>query len=230
MFAVTVFMQEQTGIHIGNLVAVGSSQSNLLINAKGVENTGLELEATWAPTDRLTLGGNIALYDPKFVDGSLINARQNPDGTFSGGEDVSGEIPANNVKTSAYLFASYDWVFAGGSSLRFRGDVIYRDEIWGQNGARNRAGRNLNDDGFMYLRPAQTKPGVRAEWTSPEGKFLVAVWGRNLDDDPDYINYGPPFGYVYLNGPGDPATEAVRARAVGSVGRRQVGATFKWNF
>jgi iron complex outermembrane receptor protein len=227
IFAVTAFMQEQTGIHTGNLVAVGSSQSNLLVNAKGIENAGLELEATWAPTDSLTLGGNAAFYDPKFMSGTIINGAQAPDGTITGGEDVSGQIPANNVKTSAYLFASYDWAFAGGSSLRVRADVIYRDTIWGQNGANNRLGANLNDDGFMYLRPEQVKPGLRIEWASPEAKYLVALWGRNLDDEPDYINYGPPFGYVYLNGPGDPA---VRARAVGSVGRRQIGATFTANF
>lgn len=231
IWAVTVFQQEQTGIHTGNLVAVGSSQSNLLINAKGVENTGVELEATWAPTDRLTLGGNIAIYDPKFVDGTLINARQNADGTFEGGEDVSGEIPANNVKSSAYLFASYDWVFGGGSMLRIRGDVIWRDEIWGQNGANNRLGRNLNDNGFMYLRPAQTKPGLRVEWTSAEGNITASIWGRNLDDDPDYINYGPGFGYVYLRGPAiDANTLGVRARPVGSTGRRQIGATFRYSF
>ena len=157
IFAVTLFKQEQTGIHTGNLVAVGSSQSNLLVNAKGIENTGLELEATWAPTDRLTLGGNVALYDPKYVSGTIINGQQQADGTITGGEDVSGQIPQNNVKSSAYLFASYDWTFGGGSSLRVRGDVIWRDEIWGQNGTNNRLGRNLNDDGFMYLRPAQTK-------------------------------------------------------------------------
>lgn len=227
VFAVTLFMQEQTGIHTGNLVAVGSSQSNLLVNAKGIENTGLELEATWAATDGLTLGGNIALYDPKFSNGTIINGTQAANGTITGGEDVSGKIPSNNVKSSAYIFASYDWALAGGSSLRLRADVIWRDEIWGQNGANNRLGRNLNDNGFMYLRPAQTKPGLRLEWTSAEGNMGLSVWGKNLDNDPDYINYGPPFGYVYLNGPGTPA---VRARAVGSTGRRQIGATFRYNF
>jgi iron complex outermembrane receptor protein len=230
VFAVTYFQQEQTGIHTGNLVAVGSSQSNLLVNAKGVENEGFEFEATWAPTDSLTLGGNIALYDPKFANGTIINGAQAADGTITGGEDVSGQIPANNVKESAYLFASYDIAFASGANLRLRADVIKRDAIWGQNGARNRGGRNLNDDGLMYLRPSQTKPGLRAEWTSAEGNISFSVWGRNLDDDPDYINYGPGFGYVYLWGPGDPAVDAVRARPMGSTGRKQVGATFKYNF
>lgn len=227
VFAVTLFMQEQTDVHTGNLVAIGSSQSNLLVNAKGVENTGLELEGTWAATDNITLGGTIAKYDPKFLNGTIINGAQAADGTITGGEDVSGTMPSYNVDFAYYLFASYDWQLANGSSLRLRADVKHRDETWGQNGATNRAGRNLNDDGFMYLKPSITKPGLRAEWTSADGEMSFSVWGRNLDDDPDPVNYGPPFGYLYLNGPGP---EPVRARASGLKGRRQIGATFRYNF
>ena len=198
VFAVTLFKQEQLGVHTGNLVAVGSSQSNLLVNAKGVENTGIELEATWAATDNLTIGGHIASYDPKFVSGTIINGAQQADGTITGGEDVSGEIPSNSVDEAIYLWASYDWQLAGGSSFRIRADVQDRGTVWGQNGANNRAGRNLNDNGFMYQRPGITKTGLRLEWTSAEGNMGFSIWGRNLDDDPDYINYGPPFPWVYL--------------------------------
>jgi len=232
VFAVTFFKQEQTGVHTGNLVAVGSSQSNLLINAKGIENTGVELEATWAATDGLTLGGHVALYDPKFIDGTIINGRQNSDGTISGGEDVSGQKPSNSVDRAFYVWASYDWELGGGSSLRLRADVKDQGTVWGQNGANNRAGLDQHGNCCMYLSPAQTKTGLRLEWTSAEGNMGFAVWGRNLDNDPYYVNYGPPFGYVYLNGPGstDPEGTPVRARAVGSTGRRQIGATFKYQF
>lgn len=232
VFAVTLFKQEQLGVQTGNLVAVGSSQSNLLINAKGVENTGVELEATWAATENLTIGGHLASYDPQFVSGTIINGAQQSDGTITGGEDVSGEKPSNSVDRAAYIWASYDWQLAGGSSIRIRADVQDRGTVWGQNGANNRAGLNLKGQCCMYLRPEITKTGLRFEWTSAEGNMGFSLWGRNLDDEPDYINYGPPFGYVYLNGTGskDPAGTPVRARAVGSTGRRQVGATFRYNF
>jgi iron complex outermembrane receptor protein len=227
IFALTLFQMEQTGVHTGNLVAVGSSQSNLLVNAKGVENTGVELEATWAATDSLTIGGTIASYDPEFKSGTIINGAQQPDGTITGGEDVSGTMPSYNVDFAYYVFAEYVWEMAGGSSLRLRGDVKHRAETWGLNGTNNRLGRNLNDDGFMYLKPDITKPGFRVEWLSASGNIDVSVWGRNLDDDPDPVNYGPPFGYLYRAGPGDPS---VRARASGVTGRRQVGATFRYRF
>jgi len=231
VFAVTLFKQEQTDVHTGNLVAIGSSQANLLVNAKCVENTGLEIEATWAVTDSFTLGGFIAEYSPEFSSGSVINGTFNAiTGEITGGEDVSGTVPSYNIESAFNIFASYDWALSGGSSIRLRADIRNRSSTWGQNGARNRGGRNLNDDGFMYLKPEINKIGAMVEWTSAEGNMSLSLWGRNLDDDPDYVNYGPPFGYVYLNGPGDPATEAVRARAVGSTGRRQIGATFRYNF
>lgn len=232
IWAVTLFQQEQKGVHTGNLVAVGSSQSNLLINAKGIESSGLELEGTWAATDGLTLGGHLALYDPKFLSGTVINGRQNADGTIEGGEDVSGQKPSNSVDRALVLWASYDWELAGGSSLRLRADVKDQSTVWIQNGANNRAGLDQNGDCCMYLTPAQTKTGLRLEWTSAEGNMGFSVWGRNLDNDPFHINSGPPFGYVYLNGPGslDPDGTPVRARAVGSTGRRQVGATFRYQF
>jgi hypothetical protein len=227
IWAVTLFKQEQTDVHTGNLVAVGSSQANLLVSAKGTENTGLEIEATWAATDGLTLGGTIASYDPKFMDGTIINGAQDAEGNITGGEDVSGIMPSYNVDFAYYLFGEYDWELGGGSSLRLRADVRHRDETWGQNGANNRLGRNLNDDGFMYQKPSIDKIGLRVEWTSAEGNMRFSVWGRNLDDDPDYLNYGPPFGYVYRAGPGTPS---VRARASAVTGRRQLGATFRYDF
>jgi hypothetical protein len=199
----------------------------LLVNAKGVENTGVELEATWAATDSLTLGGSIASYDPKFIDGTIINGAQAADGTITGGEDVSGVMPSYNVDFAYYLFASYDWQLSGGSSIRVRADVKHRDETWGANAAVERAGRNLNDDGFMYLKPAIDRLGLRVEWTSAEGNMGFSVWGRNLDDDPDPLNYGPGFGYVYNSGPG-PDAQPAKASAVN--GRRQIGATFRYNF
>lgn len=227
--AVTVFRQEQTDVHTGNLVVVGSSQANLLVNAEGIKNIGVELEGTWAVTDNLEVGGMISSYKPEFKEGSQIAATFDAStGNFlDDGEDVSGTVPANSIDFASYVYVSYDWELAGGSTMSIRGDYRHRGDTWGQNGANNRQGRNLNDDGFMYLNPAQNKTGLRLSWTSADDAWGVSVWGRNLDDKPSYLNYGPPFGYVYLAGPGDPS---VRARAVGSTGRRQVGATVNYTF
>lgn len=232
VYAVTLFKQQQKDVQTGNLVVVGSSQANLLVNAKGIENTGLEIEATWAATDNLTIGGSIAAYDPVFIKGSAISAIYDAaTGNFTGGEDVSGTMPSYAIDSAAYLFADYNWDLSGGSSISLRADLRHRGKSWLQNGRNNRLGRNLNDDGFMYQKPEINKTGLRVEWTSAEGNMGFSVWGRNLDNKADFINSGPGFGYVYLAGPPiDATTPGVRARAVGSTGRRQVGATFRYNF
>jgi iron complex outermembrane recepter protein len=231
VFAVTAFKQSQNDVHQGNLVILGSSQANLLVNAAGIENTGFEFEATWAPTENLTLGGMVALYDPKFKEGSALSAAFDlATGSFSGGEDVSGTIPANSVDESAFLWGSYDWNLSNGSNLNLRADYKYRAAIWARNGAIDRAGLNLKGDGFAYLRPKLGKIGLRFTWTSADENLSLAIWGKNLDNKPDYINSGPGFGYVYLNGPSVNGSVPVRGRPSGSTGRRLVGATATWNF
>eukprot|EP00903_Cladosiphon_okamuranus_P004277 g4275.t1 len=230
VFAVTAFKQEQNDIQVGNLAVVGSSQVRLLFNAEGIENTGLELEATWAATDSLTLGGFVALYDPKYKDGSFINQVIQADGTPDGGELFEGEIPANSVDEAWTLWASYDWYLPGGSTLSLRGDYRYRSAVWGLDGANNRDGLNINGDAPMYQRPELDKYGLRLSWLSAEENLSLALWGRNLDDDPDYINFGPPFGYVYNLGQAGDDGAQVRARAVGSTGRKVMGATLNYYF
>ena len=228
VFAVTAFKQEQTDVQTGNLVVVGTSQANLLVNAAGVENTGFEFEATWAPTDNLTIGGSVAVYDPKFLEGSKIAATFDVStGSFAGGEDVSGTIPANSVDQAAYMFATYNWGLANGSTLSLRGDWRHRGTVQGQNGVRERNGLNLLGTGIATEKPELNKLGLRLSWTSADDKLDVSLWGRNLDNKPDYINFGPGFGYVYLNGPGP---NPVRARPSGTTGRRQIGATVRYNF
>jgi len=231
VFAATVFKQTQNDVQTGNLVLLGSSQANLLVNAAGVENTGFEFEATWAPTENLTLGGMVSLYDPKFKEGSALSAAFNlQTGSFSGGEDVSGTIPANSVDKSAFVWGEYVWGLGNGSRLALRADYKYRAAIWARNGAIDRQGLNLLGDGFAYERPELGKIGLRLTWTSADDNLSLSVWGKNLDNEPDYINSGPGFGYVYLNGPSVNGSTPVRARPSGSTGRRLVGATATWNF
>lgn len=227
IYAVTAFHQEQQDIHTGNLVAVGSSQTNLLVNAEGVENTGLEIEWTWAVTDSFTFGGAIASYDPTFLPGSRIAAVFNADtGEFTtAGENVSGLRPSNAIDQAANLWAAYDWLMGNGGALRVRADLRHRGDVWGQNSAADRAARSTYSGELYNLRPELNKTALRLAYTSPAENWSVSIWGRNLDNEPDYINYGPPFGYVFLA-----LDNGRRARPVGKTGRRQIGATVSFDF
>lgn len=229
VFAITAFRQEQANVQTGNLVAIGSSQLNLLVNAEGVKNTGLEIEATWAATDNLTLGGSIARYSPEFLDGSVLSGTYNAaTGSFEGGFDVAGETPSGGIEEASYLYATYEWGLSDGSTLSLRGDWRHRGEVWGQNGTAARNAQTLNDPNtLIFQRPSLDKLGLRLAWTSAEENWGWSLWGRNLDNDPDYINFGPPFGYLLVQTPNEPSQ---RARAVGSTGRRQIGATINYSF
>ncbi len=225
VFALTLFKQEQTNTQTGNLTPVGTSNINLLRNSEGVENTGIEIEATWAVTDNLTVGGFIVNYSPEFIEGSTVGGIYNPVTGTSSGEDVSGQVPAGSTEEAATLHATYAWALSDGSSLTLRGDYRYRGRVWGQNGSGARAGLNLTGDDLAYLRPELNKTGLKLAWTSPDENWGWSVWGRNLDNKPDYINYGPGFGFAFLAGP-----NGARARPVGSTGRRQLGATVNYSF
>lgn len=228
VFAITAFQQKQTEVQTGNLVAIGSSQLNLLVNADGIVNTGLEIEATWAATDNLTIGGSIASYSPEFEDGStLAGVYDAANGQFTGGFDVSGQVPSYAIEEASYIFATYEWGLSDGSTLALRGDWRHRGEIWGQNGAAARNALNLNSTELLFRNPSIDKIGLRLAWTSAEQNWGWSLWGRNLDNDPDYINYGPPFGYLLNASPNEPSQ---RARAVGTTGRRQLGATVNYSF
>ena len=232
VFAITAFKQEQLNVHTGNLVAIGSSQLNLLVNAAGVENTGLELEGTWAATDNLTVGGSIASYSPEFAEGSVLSGTYNAaTGAFEGGFDVAGQVPSGAIEEASYLFAEYEWQMSDGSSMRIRGDWRHRGEVWGQNGDVPRSAQTLNDPNtLIFQRPSIDKLGLSVNWRAPEDNWGWSVWGRNLDNDPDYINFGPPFGYLLQPVVSDSTGAPQRARAVGSTGRRQIGATIDYSF
>jgi len=232
IFALTVFQQEQTDVQTGNLVLVGSSQANLLVNAAGIENTGLEFEWTWAITDNFTFGGALASYTPEFAAGSQIAATFNAaTGEFQNdGEDVSGRRPTGSVDEAATLWATYTWETANGGSWRIRADLRHRGDIWGQNSALDRAARSPYTGELYNLRPDLDKTGLRLSYTAPGDTWGFSIWGQNLDDKQDYLNFGPGFGYVFLPLDSGALPGTARARPVGTTGRRQVGATVTFNF
>ena len=160
IFALTVFNQEQQDLHTGNLVLVGSSQANLLVNSEGVENTGLEFEWTWAVTDSFAFGGAVASYDPKFLPGSQIAATFNANtGEFANnGEDVSGRRPTNAIDQAANLWATYDWQMANGGSWRLRADLRHRGDVWGQTSAADRCSQK-----YVLGRDLQSAPGAEQD-------------------------------------------------------------------
>ncbi|NNC65579.1 MAG: TonB-dependent receptor, partial [Gammaproteobacteria bacterium] len=231
-FAATLFNMEQQNAHINNLINVGTGFTTFVANAGGVENTGFEFEGTWAATDNLTIGGSFATYDAE-----LVNAVQGAafDPVTGGviGEDISGLEP-NYVPQGTYtIYFNYQWQLANGSTIGLRADARQRDAMWGRAGARDR--HTLTQDGtrFMFERPDLTKTGLNISWTNAEEDITIELWGRNLDDDYDWINFGPGSPANYARGivtADAPPGPAGTARPRGVNGRAQMGVTARFLF
>jgi len=232
-FAATLFKMEQQNAQINNLINVSTGFTTFVTNAGGVENTGFEFEATWAASENLTIGGSFATYDAKLVDAVQGSALDVNTGMVAG-EDISGIVP-NWVPEETYtLYFDYEWSLANGSTIGLRADVRHRGENWGRAGANDR--QTLTQDGtrYMFLRPELDKLGAMVSWTNADENITLELWGRNLDDDYDWINFGPGSPANYARGilaPGVSAPPpAGTARPRGYAGRKQVGVTARFLF
>jgi hypothetical protein len=167
----------------------------VLSNLGGKEQTGVEIEATWAATDGLLIGGNMAFYDGELSSGTVVNCA--PDG-FGGTicDDVSGY--PTGMSNTWVLFAEYTANLGGGSSLAFRVDNQYRSEI--EAPPQNFDKINLSGTGKEFERPAINNLGANITWTSANGGTQVALWGRNLLDEEDFGGFGPASGFWFNQG------------------------------
>ncbi len=232
LFAFTLFTAEQTNAQVAvNLpTGPGGGNSAQVTNTGGIDNTGLEIEATWAATENLRIGGSLGSYDVELGAGSVVGGTFDPNtGTFTG-EDVSGQEPNNSPDLTYTIYADYTWALNNGSSIRLRGDMFHRASMWSQVGVANRDGLNLAGTGPMHQRPELDKIGLNLSWTNADEDLTISLWGRNLDDDPDFINSGPPIGFIFNRGQPGPLGFTTASRPVGYTGRRQVGVTASWSF
>ena len=233
-WALTAFDMDNLNKQTNNNVPAGVGSTGnvtLILNTGGVANSGIEFEYAWAATQNLEIGGNIASYDIEFLSGSFQGGSFDPvTGTFAG-EDISGTVPSNSPEFTAYLYGDYLWELNNGSSLRLRADVAHRDAMWSQNGASNRSGLNMAGTDFMYRRPEIDKVGLSLTWTNADDDISVSLWGRNLDDEADFINFGPGIGFIFTRGvPGPGQAQGTRSRPVGRTGRKQIGIDASFRF
>jgi iron complex outermembrane receptor protein len=230
-FAATFFSIEQENAQLNNLINVGTGFTTHVANADGVETTGIEFEATWQATERLQIGGNIASYDAEMVNATQAAALDITTGLLIG-EDISGLQP-NLVPEGTYtIYADYEISLSNGSTIGLRADLRHRDEAWLRAGGNDRVTMTQDGTRPLFQRPALDKIGAMISWTSASGSTTVELWGRNLDDDYDWINSGPGSPFNYAGGvlqtgeTGAPGT--VRPR--GYSGRQQVGITGRFLF
>jgi outer membrane receptor protein involved in Fe transport len=146
-------------------------------NASAAEITGIEVDARWAATENLMIGGNVAWLDAEYSDFTdapctAIQLDFDPAcGTPQGftNNDLTGE-PTNYASDySASLF--WDYIIPLDSMEMFiSGDINYRDEF-------NSSGDNDPNDVIDAYTKVNLRMGIRGD------QWEVMAYGRNIFDE-----------------------------------------------
>ena len=163
---------------------------------------GLEVDGAFLITDNFMLSGNFALIDAEMVD--------TPDPTNEN-IDISGDRPPGAPEWTYNLIGEYTFNLSGGSNLLLRADIRGRSDVYNQTSARR--GPNIDS----RLRPSVTDWGARVTWTDSRQKLALSLWGKNLAEDYDITNFGPP-------------SPCCTSFAAGFRGKTEYGLTADYNF
>ncbi len=150
----------------GPLTAAAAFGTFQTFNAGDADVLGVELEATWLLTDRLTLSGFYAYQDSEF-------GNTNIPGTAFPNQSGQSLIRAPEHKFN--INADYVQTLANGSELAASLSWRYTDDQRGE------------------LEPWAVQPqfdllDARVGWTRSDDALEVAVWGKNLADE-EYLGH-----------------------------------------
>jgi len=175
-YAITTFYLEVDDVQTINLVEAGAAFVGLISNVGSVETVGLELEGAFLVTDNFLLSGNVAFLDAKMRD------TLDPSG---GGFDISGQRPAGAPEWTFNLIGEYTMDLGSSGTLQLRADYRGRSDVFNQTSSRNvfPAPR---------LRPQINDWGARVSWENADQDMRFSLWGKNLREDFDISNFGPP--------------------------------------
>ncbi|MEL7231286.1 MAG: TonB-dependent receptor [Pseudomonadota bacterium] len=154
----------------------------VLANAGEQSTIGVEFDATWFPTNNLSLTVAGILQDPEYDDfqnapvitGGAVDL---DDGVADGIGDLSGQQPAGIAETSLYFAAEYTHDFSDTMSGFVRADYVYESDV------------QVVDNIQGLDREVGTLNGsFGVDW---ENGLNVTFWGRNINDD-EYFTSGFP--------------------------------------
>jgi len=155
----------------------------VLANAGKQSTKGIEIDATWVPTEQFEFRFAGTFLDPVY---DSFQGAPGPNNTVV---DLSGEKPAGIHETSLSMAATYYFEPADGMTGYIRGDWLYESDT------------QVVDNIPGVSRKVSTFNGsVGFEW---ENGLNLRVWGRNLFNDeyfltafPGVIQSGTVNGYV----------------------------------
>lgn len=138
---------------VSSSTGLGFNTVNIIVDQT---STGFEWQSNWAPNDKFNLYTTLGYIDVDVDDPNpSVVAPLTPDLTFSISPEYT--MPMNN-----------------GADLVFRLDYSYRDDMWGE---------PSNDPGRFTQIDSRTLINVDIAYHSPDGRWTLAAYGRNITDE-----------------------------------------------
>ena len=153
-------------------------------NAKEAKNRGIEIEATWLPTDALMLGGNLSWTDTEYTDDIFVLEDDNPfypievfNQTEAGGRDafLARNLDGNSLKRipewKYTLWGTYEWGFSQGT--------LTAGATWSYTG-------EYQSEGFKRAYdevPERERLDMSLTWRDNKDKFVVRAFVDNVLDE-----------------------------------------------
>ena len=189
------------------------AQETLTVNAGKSEVYGVEVEATWLPTDRLTLKASLGVLEAKYKEFEFDPQPNNP---ATGIVDFGGlDIPFA-APLQWNLDATYEFPLSGGGSVAFNANANFQDE------AETSPFDSLASGGGSFLAPRaevvvrqptytqiqkRTLVNASVTWRDADDRYYITAYGRNLTNEHkrvgansvaflwNFTYYGPPREY-----------------------------------
>ena len=149
--------------------SAASALALVVDNAADSTLWGGELEFTVLPAEGLTISGGLSYIEPEFENFESVN----PDtGEL---EDLSDRPYSNVPDWTANLLAQYVYELERGGSLRLRGDMAYKSDIYYSDDEQSVSFDRLHADGYTLYNAGITYITADSHWE-------FGVFGRNLGD------------------------------------------------
>jgi iron complex outermembrane receptor protein len=176
-YSATAYYMEIDDVQTVNLVVAGSAFLGLMSNIGSVESRGIELDGTFLVTDNFLISGNVGI-----IDAEMKNTPDPVDSSI----DISGHRPPGAPEWTYAVFGELSFPMGNGSEIQLRADVRGRSDVYNQSSSRTGPRADAR------LRPEIHNIGARISWISSSGDTSVSLWGKNLNEDYDIENFGPP--------------------------------------
>jgi len=154
------------------------------INAGDVTIKGVELDFAALLTDQFSIEASVGYMDGRYTS---KNSPWDGDNPLTGTPWLGDELP-RLAPWNFYIGGSYDIPLANTSLINLRADYGWRD-------------RNAYNDSNTEIFAQQKRLGASANWISPEDRWRVSLFGKNLTDQENWGNLTELGALGYTAGP-----------------------------